>query len=168
VNLSARQVAEPGLAASVQSILAASRLDPDALWLELNETALLRAGHSATVELGVVRSLGVHLGMDDFGTGYSSLTNLQRLPIDFFKIDRSFIAGLDRDDGSRVGGNAIVSALTQLANNLGLRTIAEGIETGYEHGILRGHGCRYGQGFLLARPMPAAAHSALLAASQVA
>ena len=168
VNLSARQVAEPGLAATVQSILAASRLDPDAMWLELNETALLRAGHSATVELGAVRSLGVHLGIDDFGTGYSSLTNLQRLPIDFFKIDRSFIAGLDRDDGSRVGGHAIVGALTQLATNLGLRTIAEGIETPYEQGILRGHGCRYGQGFLLARPMPDTAHTALLAASQVA
>jgi len=168
VNLSARQVAEPGLAAIVQAILATSRLDPDALWLELNETALLRAGHSATVELGAVRDLGVHLGMDDFGTGYSSLTNLQRLPIDFFKIDRSFIAGIDRDDGDRVGGSAIVAALTQLASSLGLRTIAEGIETRDEHEILRGYGCRYGQGFLLARPMPGAAHTALLAASQVA
>ncbi|MDQ1511399.1 MAG: hypothetical protein QOG50_3243, partial [Actinomycetota bacterium] len=124
VNLSARQVAEPGLAATVQSILAASRLDPDALWLELNETALLRAGHSATVELSAVQGLGVHLGIDDFGTGYSSLTNLQRLPIDFFKIDRGFIARLDRDDEERVGGKAIVGALTQLATNLGLRTIA--------------------------------------------
>jgi len=168
VNLSARQVAEPGLAATVQSILAASRLDPDALWLELNETALLRAGHSATVELSAVQGLGVHLGIDDFGTGYSSLTNLQRLPIDFFKIDRGFIARLDRDDEERVGGKAIVGALTQLATNLGLRTIAEGIETTEERDLLRGYGCRYGQGFLLARPMPAAAHTALLAGSQVA
>jgi diguanylate cyclase (GGDEF)-like protein/PAS domain S-box-containing protein len=168
VNLSARQVAEPGLAATVQSILAASRLDPDALWLELNETALLRAGHSATVELSAVQGLGVHLGIDDFGTGYSSLTNLQRLPIDFFKIDRGFIARLDRDDEERVGGKAIVGALTQLATNLGLRTIAEGIETTEERDLLRGYGCRFGQGFLLARPMPAVSHTALLAGSQVA
>jgi len=168
VNLSARQVAEPGLASTVQSILAASRLEPDALWLELNETALLRSGHSATVELSAVQALGVHLGMDDFGTGYSSLTNLQRLPIDFFKIDRSFIARLDRDEEDRVGGKAIVAALTQLATSLGLRTIAEGIETTEERDFLREYGCRYGQGFLLARPMPAAAHTALLAASQVA
>jgi predicted signal transduction protein with EAL and GGDEF domain len=168
VNLSARQVAEPGLAATVQSILAGSRLDPDALWLELNESALLRAGHSATVELAAVQRLGVHLGMDDFGTGYSSLTNLQRLPIDFFKIDRSFIASLDRDDDERVGGNAIVAAVVQLGSTLGLRTIAEGIETTEERDLLRMHGCRYGQGFLLGRPMPAGAATDLLSALQVA
>ncbi len=168
VNLSARQVAEPGLAATVQSILAGSRLDPGALWLELNETALLRAGHSATVELSAVQAIGAHLGMDDFGTGYSSLTNLQRLPIDFFKIDRGFIASLDRDDGDRVGGNALVSALTELGATLGLRTIAEGIETTEERDLLRSLGCRYGQGYLLARPMPAEAHAELLAGSRVA
>jgi EAL domain-containing protein (putative c-di-GMP-specific phosphodiesterase class I) len=163
VNLSARQVAEPGLASTVQSILASSRLDPDLLWLELNESALLRAGHSATVELSAVQKLGVHLGMDDFGTGYSSLTNLQRLPIDFFKIDRSFIASLDRDGGDRVGGNAIVAALAQLGATLGLKTIAEGIETTEERDLLSVYGCRYGQGYLLSRAMPAAAHTELLA-----
>lgn len=144
------------------------RLDPDALWLELNETALLRAGHSATVELSAVQALGVHLGMDDFGTGYSSLTNLQRLPIDFFKIDRGFIASLDRDDGDRVGGSALVAALTELGATLGLRTIADGIETAEERDLLSTLGCRYGQGYLLARPMPANAHAELLAGSRVA
>ncbi len=168
VNLSARQVAEPGLAATVQSVLAGSRLDPDSLWLELNESSLLRAGHSATVELSAVQALGVHLGMDDFGTGYSSLTNLQRLPIDFFKIDRSFIASLDQARGDRVGGNAIVAALAQLGATLGLRTIAEGIETEEERDLLSVYGCRYGQGYLLARPMPADAHTDLLAGARVA
>ena len=115
-----------------------------------------------------MQGLGVHLGMDDFGTGYSSLTNLQRLPIDFFKIDRSFIASLDRGDGERVGGNAIVAALVQLGTTLGLRTIAEGIETTEERDLLRKHGCRYGQGFLLGRPMPADAHTELLSALEVA
>jgi len=162
-NLSARQVSEPGLAAMVRSILSDSGLDPGALWLELTETALLRAGHSATVELSAVQALGVHLGMDDFGTGYASLTNLQRLPIDFFKIDKSFVACLNRADGDQASGNAIVAALTQLGSNLGLRTIAEGIETGEEADLLRSYGCGLGQGFLLARPMPAEAHSRLLA-----
>ncbi len=167
VNLSARQVAEPGLAATVRSILAGSRLDPDTLWLELNETALLRAGHSATVELSAVQALGVHLGIDDFGTGYSSLTNLQRLPIDFFKIDRTFIAALDRVEGERVRGNAIVAALTQLSTTLGLNTIAEGIETHEECDLLRAYGCRYGQGYFFARPMPAGAHTRLLTGTPV-
>ena len=167
-NLSARQVSEPGLAATVQMILSDSGFDADSLWLELTETALLRAGHSATVELSAVQALGVHLGMDDFGTGYASLTNLQRLPIDFFKIDRSFVACLNRADGDQASGNAIVAALSQLGATLGLRTIAEGIETGEEADLLRSYGCPLGQGFLLARPMPAEAHSRLLAEMAVA
>jgi diguanylate cyclase (GGDEF)-like protein/PAS domain S-box-containing protein len=166
-NLSARQVSEPGLASTVHEILDESGLDPDALWLELTETALLRAGHSATVELSLVQALGVHIGMDDFGTGYASLTNLQRLPIDFFKIDQTFVGTLDRKDGEHASGNAIVAALAQLGTTLGLRTIAEGIETAEEAELLRAFGCGYGQGFLLARPMPAEAHSSLLAGIEV-
>ena len=163
VNLSARQLSEPGLALALNSILDESRLEPDSLWLELTETALLRAGHAATVELAAVRALGVHVGMDDFGTGYASLTNLQRLPIDFFKIDQSFVKCLDRNDGAQASGNAIVAALAQLGSTLGLRTIAEGIESPEEADLLRAYGCRYGQGFLLARPMSADDHSSLLA-----
>jgi diguanylate cyclase (GGDEF)-like protein/PAS domain S-box-containing protein len=168
VNLSARQVSEPGLSRTLRSILDDSCLEPDCLWLELTETALLRAGHSATVELAAVQSLGVHIGMDDFGTGYASLTNLQRLPIDFFKIDQSFVGCLSRGDGERTSGNAIVAALTQLGSNLGLRTIAEGIESAEEAELLRAYGCDYGQGFLLARPMTADAHSHLLSETMVA
>jgi EAL domain-containing protein (putative c-di-GMP-specific phosphodiesterase class I) len=168
VNLSARQVSEPALASTVISTLDDSGLDADCLWLELTETALLRAGHSATVQLGAVQELGVHIGMDDFGTGYASLTNLQRLPIDFFKIDQSFVGSLNRGDGEQASGNAIVAALTQLGATLGLRTIAEGIESLEEADLLRAYGCKLGQGFLLARPMPAAAHSLLLAESDVA
>jgi diguanylate cyclase (GGDEF)-like protein/PAS domain S-box-containing protein len=168
VNLSARQVSEPGLASTVSVILDESGLDPGSLWLELTETALLRAGHSATVELAAVQTLGVHIGMDDFGTGYASLTNLQRLPIDFFKIDQSFVGCLNRSDGEQASGNAIVAALAQLGSTLGLRTIAEGIESAEEAELLRVYGCNYGQGFLLARPMTAAAHSLLLAETEVA
>jgi diguanylate cyclase (GGDEF)-like protein/PAS domain S-box-containing protein len=168
VNLSARQLSAPGLASAVSLILDESRFASDSLWLELTETALLRAGHSATVELAAVRALGVHIGMDDFGTGYASLTNLQRLPIDFFKIDQSFVKCLDRNDGAQASGNAIVAALAQLGSTLGLRTIAEGIESTEEADLLRAYGCGYGQGFLLARPMSADDHSSLLARTAIA
>ena len=168
VNLSARQLSEPGLALALASILDDSQIEPDALWLELTETALLRAGHSATVELAAVQALGVHVGMDDFGTGYASLTNLHRLPIDFFKIDQSFVKCLDRNDSAQASGNAIVAALAQLGTTLGLRTIAEGIESAEEADLLRAYGCNYGQGFLLARPLTAEAHSSLLARTAVA
>jgi diguanylate cyclase (GGDEF)-like protein/PAS domain S-box-containing protein len=153
VNLSARQVAEPGLADTVAEALAVSGLPADALWLELTETALLRAGHSAAVALAAVQALGVHLGMDDFGTGYASLTNLQLLPIDFLKIDRSFVANLTR--GAQGGDNAIVEAITQLGATLDLTTVAEGIETEEEIDVLRACGCPYGQGYLMAKPSPA-------------
>ena len=133
VNLSARQVAKPGLATAVSEVLTESGLSADLLRLELTETALLRAGHSAALELGAVRNLGVHVGMDDFGTGYASLTNLQQLPIDFLKIDRSFVI-----------------------------TLAEGIETEEQAELLREYGCPYGQGFQFARPAPAGEIARLL------
>jgi diguanylate cyclase (GGDEF)-like protein/PAS domain S-box-containing protein len=153
VNLSVRQVAEPGLAATVAQLLVSTGLPADALWLELNEAALLRAGHSAATALAAVHALGVHLGMDDFGTGYASLANLQRLPIDFLKINRTFIANLTF--GERGADNAIVAAITQLGATLDLTTIAEGVETQDELDVLRGYGCSYAQGYLVAEPAPA-------------
>jgi diguanylate cyclase (GGDEF)-like protein/PAS domain S-box-containing protein len=150
VNLSARQIAEPGIGDTIADALAISGLPADALWLELTETALLRAGHSATVAVAAIEALGVHLGMDDFGTGYASLTNLQRLPIDFLKIDRSFVANLTHD--SHGGDNAIVEAITQLGATLDLTTVAEGIETQEEIDVLRACGVPYGQGYLIANP----------------
>jgi len=155
VNLSARQVAEPGLASAVSDILATSDLPADLLRLELTETVLLRVGHSAATELGAIRSLGVHVGMDDFGTGYASLTNLQQLPIDFLKIDRSFVTTLKRGADRRDHGNAIVAAVAQIGQTLDLETIAEGVETAEQAELLREYGCPYGQGFQFARPAPA-------------
>jgi diguanylate cyclase (GGDEF)-like protein len=152
VNLSARQIAEPGIGDTVADALTISGLPGDALWLELTETALLRAGHSAAVAVAAIQALGVHLGMDDFGTGYASLTNLQRLPIDFLKIDRSFVANLTRDGHG--GDNAIVEAITQLGATLDLTTVAEGIETQEEIDVLRACGVPYGQGYLIAKPSP--------------
>jgi EAL domain-containing protein (putative c-di-GMP-specific phosphodiesterase class I) len=162
VNFSARQVVEPGLASAVNEILTASHLKPERLRLELTETALLRAGHSAAIELKAVRDLGVHIGMDDFGTGYASLTNLQQLPIDFLKIDRSFVITLKRGEERHDHGNAIVAAIAQIGKTLDLETIAEGIETEEQAELLREFGCPFGQGFQFARPAPADAIAKLL------
>jgi len=162
VNFSARQVAEPGLAAAVAETLTDAQLPADLLRLELTETALLRVGHSAAVELERVRNIGVHIGMDDFGTGYASLTNLQQLPIDFLKIDRSFVSTLEPDGTGRDHGNAIVAAITHIGETLDLETIAEGIETDQQAELLRSYGCPFGQGYQLARPAPPSEIAALL------
>ena len=100
--------------------------------------------------------------MDDFGTGYASLTNLQQLPIDFLKIDRSFVGTLERDGSGRDHGNAIVAAIAHIGQTLDLETIAEGIETEEQADLLREYGCPYGQGYQLARPAPAAKIAPLL------
>ena len=155
VNFSARQIAQPGLASDVSKILMTSNLRADLLRLELTETALLRAGHSAAVELEAVRNLGVHVGMDDFGTGYASLSNLQQLPIDFLKIDRSFVSTLKRDGVRHDHGNEIVAAIAQIGQTLDLETIAEGVETEEQAELLREFGCPCAQGYLFARPAPA-------------
>jgi EAL domain-containing protein (putative c-di-GMP-specific phosphodiesterase class I) len=162
VNVSARQVAQPGLASAVGNVLNGSDISADLLRLELTETALLRAGYSAAAELDEVRKLGVHVGMDDFGTGYATLTNLQQLPIDFLKIDRSFVITLQRGEKRRDNGNAIVSAIAQLGQTLDLETIAEGVETEEQAELLREYGCPYGQGFQFARPAPAEEIATLL------
>ena len=164
VNLSPRQVGEPGLAVAINEVLAETGLRPDLLRLELTETALLRAGHSSAVQLGAVRDLGVHVGMDDFGTGYASLANLQQLPIDFLKIDRGFVSALTARNAEASQANAIVAAISQIGHTLDLQTIAEGIETEEQEEILREYGCPYGQGFRFARPATAPAIAALLTA----
>jgi diguanylate cyclase (GGDEF)-like protein/PAS domain S-box-containing protein len=153
VNLSLRQVVEPELAAMVSDIVSRADLEPDCLWLILSETALMRAGHSASVELAAVAALGVHLGMDDFGAGNASPTNLQHLPIDFLKIGQSFVANLNGGVAPDEDGNAIVHALTDLGRGLKLHTIADGIRRDEELSLMRDFGCQYGQGNLFARPM---------------
>ncbi|MEQ8497966.1 MAG: EAL domain-containing protein, partial [Sneathiellaceae bacterium] len=111
-----------------------------------------------------VKALGVDLALDDFGTGYSSMSYLKRFPIDFVKIDRSFIRDIETDPHDK----AITEAIVVMAGKLGLRTIAEGVETEEQDAMLRGIGCDYGQGYLFARPMPEEAFRALLAGQTVA
>jgi EAL domain-containing protein (putative c-di-GMP-specific phosphodiesterase class I) len=135
----------------VEAKLEAANLDPECLHLELTETAVIDLTPHVLQQLGRLRDLGVQVGLDDFGTGYASLTHLRRLPLTFVKIDRSFVQGLgtDRED------ERIVSALVDLAVNLGLRSIAEGVETSDQLVRLRELGCDQAQGFLFARPLPA-------------
>jgi EAL domain-containing protein (putative c-di-GMP-specific phosphodiesterase class I) len=150
VNLSSRQF-EPGdLPAVVQAALEQTGLDPTCLHLELTETAIIDLRPDILQQLGHIRDLGVQIGLDDFGTGYASLTHLRRLPVTFVKIDQSFVQGLGVDQEDE----RIVAAVVDLAANLGLRSIAEGVETADQLERLRELGCDHAQGYLFARPLP--------------
>jgi diguanylate cyclase (GGDEF)-like protein/PAS domain S-box-containing protein len=150
VNVSARQVASPGLVDAVEEALHRHQLPGHALALELTETALIEEAESPAEVVTRLKSLGVEIVLDDFGTGYSSLSYLPRFPIDTLKLDRSFIAGLDSAHTA-----SIVTAVVNMAQALGLGVVAEGVETEAQLYALRALGCRRGQGFLFARPMPA-------------
>jgi EAL domain-containing protein (putative c-di-GMP-specific phosphodiesterase class I) len=151
VNLSARQLREPGLAAHVAAALADSGLAPGLLTIEITETAAMDDAEVTSATLAALRRVGVAVSIDDFGTGYSSLAYLRRFPVDNLKIDRSFINGLDDERGD----NAIVAAIIELAHALGIRVVAEGVETAAQLARLRGLGCDLGQGFLFATALPA-------------
>jgi EAL domain-containing protein (putative c-di-GMP-specific phosphodiesterase class I) len=150
VNLAARQFQPGDLVEVVQRRLAETGLDPACLHLELTETAILDLRPDVMAQLGGLRDLGVQIGLDDFGTGYASLTHLRRLPVTFIKIDQTFVQGLetDRED------DRIVAALVDLAANLGLRSIGEGVETDGQLQRLRALGCDQAQGYLFDRPQP--------------
>jgi EAL domain-containing protein (putative c-di-GMP-specific phosphodiesterase class I) len=159
VNLSVRQLGEPGLVARVEAALAEYALPPDALVLELTESVFSDSDEHAEV-LRELRRLGVKLVIDDFGTGYSSLSYLRRFPIDGLKIDRSFVADLVGQDRNRT----VTDAIVRMALDLRMPVIAEGIETGMQLSALQALGCPLGQGYLLSRPMTAEQMTALLAA----
>ncbi|MCO8129052.1 EAL domain-containing protein [Acidimicrobiia bacterium EGI L10123] len=150
VNVSSRQLDRGDLVVLVRDALERSGLEPMRLHLELTETAIMDLDPGTLRQLSEVRGLGVQIGLDDFGTGYASLTHLRRLPLDFVKVDRSFIQGLGRD----AGDERIVSAVIDLARNLGLRSVGEGVETVEQLERLRAFGCDEAQGYLFARPAP--------------
>ncbi len=134
----------------MSATLAQTGLDPACLHLELTETAIIDLRPDILQQLGSIRDLGVQIGLDDFGTGYASLTHLRRLPVTFVKIDQTFVQGLGVDDEDE----RIVAAVVDLAANLGLRSIAEGVETDDQLDRLRELGCDQAQGYLFARPLP--------------
>jgi diguanylate cyclase (GGDEF)-like protein len=158
VNLSARQLTGQRLPAELAGVLDATGLDPSALTLEVSERTLVGQADQASGRLSELRELGVRLAIDDFGTGYASLAYLRELPVDIIKIDPSFIAGLGNDPTLTL----LTRTIIQVGRDLGLEVVAEGVEQPRELAELKDMGCRYGQGFLLARPMSASAVEELL------
>jgi predicted signal transduction protein with EAL and GGDEF domain len=160
VNLSARQLRNPGVVADVEDALAGSGLAANRLHLEITESAIMESGQAAVETLCRLKALGVMLCVDDFGVGYSSLSYLHRFPLDVLKIDRSFIAGL-----GQVGAcGDIVRAVVGLAHGLGMHVVPEGVETNAHLAEVRAMECDFAQGYLFSRPVPAAEAEALLAA----
>ena len=159
VNLSARQLAEPDLPAAVARALDDTGARPGGLILELTESQLMGDTDAARDALIRLKALGVRLALDDFGTGYSSLSYLRSFPIDELKIDRSFVSGLDGGDDA-----SVVAGIIRLSEALGLTTVAEGVETDAQAGVLARLGCREAQGYLWSRPVPASELDRLLAA----
>ncbi len=164
VNLSARQVQEDTLVGEVRSALAESGVHPSTLVLEITESMLL-PGEGVTMErLRELADLGVRLFIDDFGTGYSSLSYLQQLPVHGLKLAREFVCTLGPEASGQTSGSNLVRTIRSIAETLGLHSIiAEGVETPEQRQALVELGYTLGQGYLMARPMPAAAVASLLA-----
>ncbi|MGP8271937.1 MAG: EAL domain-containing protein [Terracidiphilus sp.] len=158
VNLSARQFSREGLADHVEALLLQSGISSRQLGLEMTESSLIPNIQIALEVLGSLRKLGVSLLMDDFGTGYSSLNHLHSFPFDVLKIDRSFVGRMTEGDQPL----QIVRTIIELARVLGMEVVAEGIETCEQYRLLRQLGCRFGQGFLFARPLSVEAITQLL------
>lgn len=152
VNLSSQELVSDGIVDAVEQALSDCALEPDALDIELKEAWLSREALSGFAISTRLKALGVRLVVDDYGTGSCPLVNLAQSPIDAMKIDRSIIAGL----GVNEHDEAALAAVLAMADKLGVEAIAEGVETEQQAGILRSHGCRYLQGFLLSKPLSAA------------
>jgi EAL domain-containing protein (putative c-di-GMP-specific phosphodiesterase class I) len=153
VNLSSRQFSQPGLMGMIQDVLKQTGLQPQALKLEITESALMENTESAMDTLLQLKSMGVQLSVDDFGTGYSSLGYLYRFPMDILKIDRSFVSRVDTD-GEKL---ELVRTIITLAWNLGMEVIAEGVETTKQLAQLKMLKCEFGQGYLFSRPLSSSA-----------
>ena len=158
VNLSARQFSRKGLADHVEALLMQFGISSRQLGLEMTESSLIPNMSTALEVLGSLRRLGVSLLMDDFGTGYSSLNHLHSFPFDVLKIDRSFVGRMTEGEQPL----QIVRTIIELARVMGMDVVAEGIETREQYRQLREMHCRYGQGYLFARPMTAEAVTQLL------
>jgi diguanylate cyclase (GGDEF)-like protein len=153
VNVSAYQLGRNGFAEDVRRALLESQIEPSSLTLEVTETALMRDVGAACEHLLEIKELGVRVAIDDFGTGYASLSQLQRMPVDILKIDRSFVAALS--DGGQ--GRELLEAIVGVGRSLSLTVVAEGIEQDSQLRTLEAMGCQLAQGFMLGRPASAAA-----------
>lgn len=151
VNLSARQFLEPDLVESVRAVLGDTGLRPRHLDLEITESMAIENMERARDIVYRLRGVGIQTAIDDFGTGHSSLSRLTEFPVSSLKIDRSFVADVDRDDDQ----HAIVASVVTLGHSLGLTVVAEGVETQEQLAVLRELECDVLQGYLFSRPVPA-------------
>ena len=149
VNVSAREIQQPGFVEAVEEALTEAGLDAGRLKLEITETALLKATPSTIETLESLRGLGVQIVIDDFGTGYFSLSHLRQFPVDILKIASEFVEIADGDSKSA----ALAGAIVAMGRSLGIQTVAEGIETAEQAARMRALGCTYGQGFYFAHPV---------------
>jgi EAL domain-containing protein (putative c-di-GMP-specific phosphodiesterase class I) len=157
VNLSARELTDPGTAIHVAEMLAGSTFDPSNLILEITESAMMHDTETVVQNLHALRALGLRIAVDDFGTGYSSLAYLEQFPVDILKIDRSFVTALSDDDPA-----GLTRAVIQIAETLGLMTVAEGVESAEQADRLHALGCRAAQGYHLGMPLDAHATEEML------
>jgi diguanylate cyclase (GGDEF)-like protein/PAS domain S-box-containing protein len=151
VNLSVRQLRNEALVERIAAVLAETNLSPDALELEITESVAADSADGGVAVMSALRELGVRLAIDDFGTGFSCLSYLKRFPVGKLKIDRSFVSGMLEDANDA----AIVGAIVAMAGSMGMRVLAEGIETAEQLARLKQLGCDDGQGFYFGRPAPA-------------
>jgi EAL domain-containing protein (putative c-di-GMP-specific phosphodiesterase class I) len=149
VNISPKQFAQADLASQIGELLRLSGMDPRCVDLEITETIAMADAERSAGVLAQLKALGVGLDIDDFGTGYSSLSRLQRLPVDTLKIDRAFVSRVDSDHETY----EIVRIIVMLAHNLGLRVVAEGVETQAQLDLIWKVGCDRAQGYLFSKPV---------------
>jgi EAL domain-containing protein (putative c-di-GMP-specific phosphodiesterase class I) len=150
INISARQLDDDSIVELLQQAMQSAGCPPKSVTVEVTETALMRDLTAAVHALQRIKELGVGLSLDDFGTGYSSLLYLKHFPVDLIKIDKSFVRGL----GTEADDTAIVASTVSLAHSIGVRCVAEGVETFDQLDLLRRLGCDYAQGYLFSRPLP--------------
>ncbi len=151
VNLSARQLQQPDFVERIKGLITESGVRPDRIELEITESMLMTDPEGAAAKIAELHDFGLSIALDDFGTGYSSLSYLKKFTIDELKIDMSFVRGLPGDEDDA----AIVKAIVAVGKSLGMRIVAEGIETEEQREFLDGLGCDEAQGYLLGRPVPA-------------
>ena len=162
INVSAKQFVREGFEEEVIEMVERAGLPAELLEIELTESVLLDNPDIARAKLTRLREAGICIALDDFGTGYSSLSYLPELPLDTLKIDQSFVFGLLEDEKHRV----ICKTIVQLAHNMGLKVVAEGVETAEHLEVLEGYECEIGQGYFFNRPLPADQFSELLCAEK--
>ena len=160
INISPRQFRDKDLPELIRSVIAETGLAPHRIELEVTESAAMQDVDSSIAMMRELKAIGVQLSIDDFGTGYSSLAYLKRFPLDKLKVDQSFVRNMT-DDGNDV---AIVQAVIALGHSLGLRVIAEGVETEAQAALLKNYDCEEMQGYLFSKPLPAQDVPPLLAA----